>query len=109
MTKEERRARRAARKARDERMEKIREAMQDERARFNEKVLGGAVAILDTAFGLFEVDGVTPEFWFLTHPKGEKLSTWNRRSFAGCNNGSWADLLEQVDEPRHPSCGLEVS
>jgi len=109
MTKEERRERREANKARDERARQVREAMIDERDRFNAKVLTGTVAILQTAFGPFQVTSVNQDFWFSSHPAGQTRSEWNRRSFAGCNNGSWADLLRQVGEARHPLFGREVS
>lgn len=102
MTREERRERREARKVRDERAAAVREAVADEMDRFRGRLQAGAVAVLETAFGPFQVDGVSEDFWFTTHPSGQDRSEWNRRSFAGCNDGGWASLLSQVGEARNP-------
>lgn len=102
MTKEDRREKREADKARDDRLVAVREALADEMDRFRGRLQAGAVAVLSTAFGDFNVDAVSEEFWFTTHPSGQVKSQWNRRSFAGCNDGGWASLLSQVGEARNP-------
>lgn len=102
MTREERREKREADKARDERMVAVRGALADEMDRFRGRLQAGAVAVLNTAFGPFQVDAVNEDFWFTTHPSDQVKTEWNRRSFAGCNDGGWASLLSQVGEARNP-------
>ena len=75
-------------------------AARDERSRFNAALASGKMATLQTAFGPFEVTAVDDNFWFTTFPEGRGRDQFSRRSFAGCNDGSWWDLLEQVGEPR---------
>ena len=83
-----------------ERHQKMMDAARDERTRFNAALASGKTATLQTAFGPFEVTAVDDNFWFTTFPKGRARDQFSQRSFAGCNDGSWHDLLEQVGEAR---------
>ena len=70
-------------------------AAQDERQRFNEALRNGAKAVLlDTFNGQRVVEWVDSNWWY--HVKGET-------SFAGCNDGTWANLLQQAGVPRNPA------
>lgn len=95
-------ATRAANKAKEARMAQIMEALADEKARFNHEIASGTTIILQTTFGPYTVDGVDQDFWYHTHIAGEERHNLNSRSFAGCNDGKWADLLRQAGVTRHP-------
>ena len=69
-------------------------AAQDERQRFNEALRNGAKAVLlDTFNGQRVVEWVDSNWWY--HVKCET-------SLAGCNDGTWANLLQQAGVPRNP-------
>lgn len=94
----------AAQKARleeRERRQAVRRAAEDELARFNIALNNGKIAIIQTAFGEYEVDSVDNDWWYHTHPKGQSKGWSNLRSFAGCNDGTWAALMNQIGEPRN--------
>ena len=84
---------RAQRKRERERFEAVMQAAQDERVRFNLAIQAGAEPILQTAFGPYTVTAVTRDWWY---------STTANRSFGGCNDGAWADLLHQAGVARNP-------
>jgi len=78
-------------------------AVDDELARFNVCVQEmGAPVILHTAFGDYVVDYVDADWWYHTHPVGQVKDSFNARSFCGCNNGTWASLMEQAGCSRNP-------
>lgn len=68
-------------------------ASADERIRFNRAIANGARVILPTAFGPYRVTSVGQDWWYQTDAL---------RSFAGCNDGCWADLLAQAGVARNP-------
>ena len=77
-------------------------ATADERTRFNAALANGATATLPTAFGPYTVDGVDADWWYHCHPASANQNWANARSFAGCNDGAWADLLAQAGVARNP-------
>ncbi len=87
------RERRERRKRERERFEATMEAARDERERFNAAIQAGAEPILQTAFGPYRVTAVNRDWWY---------STSAQRSFCGCNDGDWADLLHQAGVVRNP-------
>lgn len=77
-------------------------AAADERTRFNQALANGAVAVLQsTFFGPYRVTSVDEDFWYHTYPMNQVPDQFNRRSFAGCNDGTWANLLEQAHVERN--------
>lgn len=68
-------------------------AAEEERRRFNEACTKGARPTMETAFGYYIVTFVSNEWWY---------STTAGRSFCGCNDRTWADLMAQVGLDRHP-------
>ncbi len=95
------RERAALKRTTNERHANMMEAARDERARFNAALAAGKTATLETAFGPHEVTAVDDNFWYTTYPAGRGRDQFSRRSFAGCNDGSWDGLLEQVGEDRN--------
>ena len=96
-----RKERAAFKRKQDERFQQVLAATADERARFNAALAAGKTATLETAFGPHEVTAVDDNFWYTTYPAGRTRDQFSRRSFAGCNDGSWDGLLEQVGESRN--------
>lgn len=94
---------RKSRKPTNDRLYQVLLAMEDERQRFNHAIYeGGKVAILHTAFGDYKVHGVDNEHWYHTVPAEQKTKVYgSERSFCGCNDGTWADLMKQVGEERN--------
>lgn len=77
-------------------------AAADERTRFNHALANGARVILKTAFGDYQVLSVDDQFWYHTQPAHfTTASVFDTRSFAGCNDGTWANLLEQAHVERN--------
>mgnify|MGYP001576462373 CR=1 FL=1 len=99
-------ATRAANKEKLARMQGIVAALATERTCFNNAVRDGAVAILKTAFGDYQVEDVDSNHWYHCRPAGKEMvrrsDDWSYRHFAGCNDGKWADLLRQANIQRHP-------
>ena len=93
---------RAANKEKEARMAQIMKALTYEISELNVAINKGKEVILPTAFGSYVVDGVDGNHWYYTHPQGTNRSEFNSRSFAGCNDGKWADLLQQAGVTRHP-------
>lgn len=76
-------------------------ASKDERDRANAAIAAGGVAIIDTFVGSYRVTGVTSDWWYASHP-ADKAPDWaNTRSWAGCNDGQWADILRQLGVVRN--------
>lgn len=100
-TREQRKAKEAARAAHQAMMD----AGQDEIRRFNEavaKLPWGQKPILTTFAGEYEVASVNGEWWILSYPVGAtRHDQYTQRSWAGCNNGTWADWLRQLGVPRN--------
>lgn len=93
----------AERKAAQVRSEAVKAAVADEMTRFNAALADGKTAILPTAFGPYRVQSVNSEWWYCCYPAESKSNNWlSQRSFAGCNDGDWADLLAQVGVARNP-------
>lgn len=96
-------ATRAQNKARDERLARFQEALTTERAMFNSMVDLGRRVVLETAFGPYVVKFVDRDHWYHTLPvahEGDSLASVYARSFAGCNDGTWARLLESAGVAR---------
>jgi hypothetical protein len=77
----------------------LRAAEQEEQARFNAACARGGPALLQTATGLRLVWGVTADWWYSCGPDPATAP-----SLPGRNDQTWAALLGQVGEPRHPLC-----
>ena len=76
-------------------------AAQSERVAFNLAVQGAIQKpVIQTAFGPYEVLSVTREWDYHCRRAGSKGPA--DRTFCGCNDGTWANLLAQVKAPRHP-------
>lgn len=86
----------------DERHQVVGIAVADEKSRFNTALANGKAAILHTALGDYYVNSVNTDWWYSCRLHREKSDWLTDRSFAGCNNGSWDDLMQQVGEARHP-------
>ena len=86
-----------------ERREAVNEACQDEMRRFNAAIANGKTAILHTtSLGDYFVRSVTTDWWYMCSTQQNSASMFDQHSFAGCNDGSWASLMNQVEEPRNP-------
>jgi hypothetical protein len=85
-----------------ERSRAVSAAVEAEHVIFNAKVFQGAEAILHTAFGPYVVASVDRQWNYRTYPVGRGRNWLDQRTFAGCNNDKWADLLRQVGVERHP-------
>lgn len=96
----ERRNKMAERKEQKAQMGRIMEALRQEKEAFNRAIRNGAVIILDTAFGPYVVDSVNYDHDYHCHRQGHPKDGWNSRSFMGCNDGKWADLLRQANVNR---------
>lgn len=95
MNRTEKQAKKLARKARSE---AVTAACADEMARFNAAVRNGAVARLTTHCGTYDVAMVRAD-WFYITPKANAGFGF---SWAGCNDGVWADLMRQAGVTRNP-------
>jgi len=84
------------------RMKAVGEACQDEIGRFNQALSAGAKVIINTAFGMYRVHSVNHDFWYKTSPFNQAPSFTNQRSFCGCNDGQWADMMQQAGVLRNP-------
>ena len=94
---------RAQNKARDERLNQISAALADERARFNAAIYErGIEVVMDTAFGPYVVKSVDGRHDYHTYPATGRRDEYSRRTFCGCNDGCWADLLRQAGVERNP-------
>ncbi len=93
------RSRRAEQRAR---ADAIHQALVDESARLNAAIEQGAIAVLDTMFGPYQVARITGDLWALCHRLGSPPRASMSRSFALCNDGTWRDLLDQAGVSRHP-------
>jgi len=97
----EKRANRVAREAQKARMFAVRAALADEMTRFNQ-VAYQVLPVLHTAFGDYYVRSVNSEFWYMTQASKTRSDSFSDRSFCGCNDGKWEDLLKQCGLSRHP-------
>ena len=78
-------------------------AAADERARFNAALERGAVVIITTFAGRYVVTSVDDNFWYHSYPEGSSPRDWaGKRSWAGCNDGKWEDMLKQAGVERNP-------
>lgn len=62
-----------------------------ERAAFNQAIAAGAKVTLTTFCGDYKVLCVTEDWWYITVSANGYQRTW-----AGCNDGTWANLLKQA-------------
>ena len=85
-----------------QRLTLVREAVKDEHARVNQAVSQGKVALVHTFCGDHVLDSVDSEFWYHTHKVGQSNTYMNTRSWAGCNDGDWADIMRQLGLERNP-------
>jgi hypothetical protein len=69
----------------------------DERSRFNAAIAAGATALLTTHAGTYAVGWVDSEWWYHTPAANGGFGS----SWAGCNDGTWTDLLRQAGVARH--------
>lgn len=88
----------ADRQAARERAVQVREAAAEERARFNRATGAGARVVIPTAFGPYRVIRVREDWWYVCEP----ATGGETRTFAGCNDGTWSDMLEQARVERAP-------
>lgn len=72
-------------------------AEQDEQTRFNTACSRSGPALLQTPVGIRLVWYVTSDWWYDCGPDHATAS-----SIPGQNDQTWAALLQQVGEPRHP-------
>lgn len=72
-------------------------AEQDEQARFNAACARSGPALLQTAEGMRLVWRVSPDWWYDCGPNHATAL-----SIPGQNDETWAALLQQVGESRHP-------
>jgi hypothetical protein len=94
-------ATRKANQERKARMDKIMEALNTEQAQLNEAINNGVVIILKTFAGDYQIDGVDANFDYHSHPAGSRNDYFNTRTWSGCNDSKWADLLRQANIQRH--------
>ena len=80
------------------RLAAVNEALHDERSRFNKAIDNGARVMLHTFNGDYLVAFITPQFEYFTPTSN---GGWGNH-WAGCNDGTWADLLKQAGVKRHP-------
>ena len=92
----------AATRARNTRLAQVKAALTDERYRFNLALSQGVKVILKTCFGDYQLIAVDPDHWYTTCRPNNSGDAWGHRSFCGCNDGAWADLLRQANVTRHP-------
>ncbi len=95
-------ATRKANKATAERLAKVTEALMVERMAVSQALSNGKKITLTTAFGEYELVRVSTDMWYGTYPVGQIRNQFSHRSFAGCNDGQWADILKQAGVARHP-------
>ena len=84
--------RRANREAK-ERMARIEAQIVDDAKAINHAIAIGVELILNTGFGPYVVDHVTSRMDYITHAKGSTRDYLNQRTFMGCNDGTWRDLV----------------
>jgi len=72
-----------------------------ERAQVNGVLLSGKRAFITAAGSEYELDAVTDDWWYITHPKDQEANYLNRRSWCGCNDDTWADIMKQLGLERH--------
>jgi hypothetical protein len=91
---------RRARQLERERLERVTEACVDERRRFNAAIAAGAQISLTVATyeEPLRVSGVDSNWWYHTPAGNGGFGC----SWAGCNDGTWSDLLRQAGVARHP-------
>lgn len=89
-------AKTTTRKAQDDRLAACVAAVSDEQARFNKAIAAGAVVSLDTFNGPCQVRRVSADFWYHTDGNGGYGRSW-----AGCNDWTWANLLAQAGVERN--------
>ncbi len=90
----------AERKEIEARRKEVNEAVIDERVRVNQALKTRKITI-STGFGPYELDGVTTNYDYITHPAGEGKTWSNQRTFAGCNDGTWAKIMSDAGEKRN--------
>ena len=81
----------------NDRFVQVQNAITDEMTRFNAAIRNGAIITLKTFSGEYRVKWVDCDFWYHTDGNGGFGQSW-----AGCNNGKWADLLTQANVCRNP-------
>ena len=103
----------AERKRQREAHQAMLDAAADERNRVNVALGRGGRAVLQTAFGEYEVRSVSDDWWYACVPVGTPpddaplaVAALGRggetRSFCGCNDGAWASIMRQLGVARHP-------
>lgn len=58
--------------------------------------------MLATAFGPHQVDRIMGDMWAMCYPVGSRPGAFTNRSFALCDEGTWADLLQKAGVARDP-------
>jgi hypothetical protein len=91
-------------KASRERLDRCKEALAEEVVRVNRVIRHGVVIVLKTGFGPYQLDGVSrvDGMDYTTHPAETTKSWSNTRTFMGCNDGQWAEIMRQAGEGRNP-------
>mgnify|MGYP005813426339 CR=1 FL=1 len=87
----------AKRNGKDVELAATMEATADERKRFNAAISAGAVIMLPTFNGEYRIRYVDQDWWYHTDGNGGFGHSW-----AGCNDGCWADLMAKAGLARHP-------
>jgi hypothetical protein len=75
-------------------------AIKDEITRFNQSAHKNPI-IIETAFGNHFVDGCTFEHWYQAYPQNVSPNMYNRRTFMGCNDCRWSDMLKKAGVQRN--------
>ena len=68
----------------------------DERKRMNAALAAGAVVYVKTC--AYRLVSVTNDWWYITAP----VDGGSERSWAGCNDGDWRDMMRQAGLERNP-------
>ncbi len=101
MTPEQRKQRREQRKAEKIRHEAVMNAAADELNRFNAAIASGATPILKTFRGEYIVKVISRE-WDAWCAPVSNPTTRHLEFFALCNDGTFADLMQQANVERNP-------
>jgi hypothetical protein len=81
--------------------QRVNEAAQEELNRMNESVQSGKTVLVKTFLGNYVLDYVDNDWWYHTHPQGQTSSWMNQRSWCGCNDGDWAEMMKQAGLDRN--------
>lgn len=81
------------------RLQAVFAAAADERRRMNEALHNGAAVVIRTFCGEYRVTAVSDDWWYSSLPVSGSRDS---RSWCGCNDGQWADMMRQAGIDRNP-------